>query len=165
MARVHQRIGVAGALAMGIAIVLAGCTAQTSPESDATPSATAPAASATPTPTPTPAGPPEYQPDGTADDNLAYFDAVNLDLESGENQPSGKKIINNLVEAGFDKDAMEITADKTAIDLDTDSIEFTVLIDDRCLFGQFGDFAYRSVVLPVLETGKCLVGKTRSINW
>jgi len=164
MVAAHPRIGVAAALAAGLAVLLAGCTTGTAPDvASPAPSVTAPAASATPVPTPT--GDPVYNPDGTADDNLAYFDRVNLDLESGENQPSGRKIINNLVDAGFDKSAMEITADKTAINLDTDSIEFTVLIDDRCLFGQFGAFKYRSVVLPVLETGKCLVGKTRSINW
>jgi len=159
------RVFHAGAMMLAVGVLAAGCTMWADNDEDLEPIPD-PVASASATPSSTPTGPPEYVENGSAKDNLAYFDQVNLELESDtDGMPSGRKIVDNLVDAGFDKKAMEITPDRTAIDLAADTIEFTVLIDDNCLFGQYGDFAYRSVVLPVLDTGKCLVGKTRDIDW
>lgn len=154
-----------GALLLAVAVLAAGCTTENDEDLDPIPDpVTSGSASATPAPTKT--GPPILVPDGSAKENLDYFDSVNLELEKDtKGMPLGRDIVDNLVAAGFKKSRMEITPDRTAIDLAADTIEFTVRIDDNCLFGQFGDFDYRSVVLPVLDTGKCLVGKTRTISW
>jgi len=164
------RIVRSAAVLLAVGVLAAGCTMGDDDE-DLDPVAEPPASagpSAVPSAEPTPSGPPTLVKKGTAEDNLPYFDLVNLALEAktgDDKMPSGRKIIDNLVDSGFPKKRMEITPDRTAIDLAADTIEFTVLIDDQCLFGQFGDFAYRSVVLPVLDTGKCLVGTTRKIDW
>jgi len=154
-----------GVVALIAGLVLAGCTAVDNPIAlpgdEETPTSTStpvPGETAVPTD-------PELVPSGTADDNKAYFDFVNKKLNKNNGAPNGRKIIDNLVDGGFDKDAMELTPDKTAINLDADTVEFTVLIDDSCLFGQWGSFGYKSTVLPVLSTGKCMVGKTRNITW
>jgi len=152
-----------GAVALVAGLVLAGCTAVDNPIA-------LPGDEETPISTPTPGetgvpADPELVPTGTAEDNKAYFDFVNKKLNKNNGAPNGRKIIDNLVDGGFDKDAMELTPDKTAINLDADTVEFTVLIDDSCLFGQWGSFGYKSTVLPVLSTGKCMVGKTRNITW
>jgi len=161
--RFRPRVVGGGALLLAIAILAAGCTTDNDEDLDPIPD---PETSETATPAPTETGPPVLVPDGSAKQNLDYFDSVNLELEEDtEGMPLGRDIVDNLVAAGFEKSRMEITPDRTAIDLAADTIEFTVRIDDNCLFGQFGDFDYRSVVLPVLDTGKCLVGKTRTISW
>ena len=152
-----------GVFALVAGLMLTGCTAVDNP-------ITLPGDEETPVATPTPgetAVPtdPELVPSGTADDNKAYFDLVNKKLKKNNGLPRGRKIIDNLVDGGFDKKAMELTPDKTAIDLEADTVEFTVLIDDACLFGQWGSFGYKSTVLPVLSTGKCMIGKTRNITW
>lgn len=152
-------------LALVGGLLLAGCTAVDNPiplpgESE----------SEAPTSTPT-TGPdgqvinPEFTKSGTADDNKDYFDFINKRLSKDDGIPAGRKIIDNLVDGGFDKKAMELTPDKTAIDLEADTVEFTVLIEKSCLFGQWGSFGYKSTVLPVLSTGKCMIGKTRDITW
>jgi hypothetical protein len=60
---------------------------------------------------------------------------------------------------------MELTPDRTAADLAADNIQFSVRIGDECLLGQFGNTGYVSAVGDVLSTGRCLVGKTRPIDW
>jgi hypothetical protein len=81
-------------------------------------------------------------------------------------KPTGREFIDNLVKAGFDKANMEVTPDKTAIGLTADAIEFSVKFGKECLVGQKGEeFGFTAVVVPVIETGTCLVGKTRAIDW
>lgn len=161
--RFRSRVFGGGALLLAVAVLAAGCTTDNDEDLEPLPD---PVTSETATPAPTETGPPALVPDGSAKQNLDYFDSVNLELEKDtKGMPLGRDIVDNLVAAGFKKSRMEITPDRTAIDLAADTIEFTVRIDDNCLFGQFGDFDYRSVVLPVLDTGKCLVGKTRTISW
>ena len=151
------------AVLLAVGVLAAGCTTDNDEDLDPVPD---PVTTESATPAPTETGPPQLVPDGSAKQNLDYFDSVNLELEKDtKGMPLGRDIIDNLVDAGFTKSHMEITPDRTAIDLAADTIEFTVRIDDNCLFGQYGDFDYRSVVLPVLDTGKCLVGKTRTISW
>lgn len=117
-----------------------------------------PSASATPEPAP------ELIPGGTADDNLAYFDHVNAAFLAGGN-PGGRAIIDNLVAAGFDKAAMELTADRTPLGSEVDSVQFAVQQGDDCLIGQADADGYTSTVAPTLGAGGCLVGNTRPIDW
>jgi hypothetical protein len=126
----------------------------------------------TPVPTPSatssqPAAVPTYDPTGTAQDNLAYFDKVGHALL--DNNPTansqGETIVDWFVSHGFDKANMEVTPDKTSIGLAAWNIEFSVRFGDSCLLGQAGNVGFQSSVVPVLATGKCLIGQTRPITW
>ena len=129
-------------------------------------------AEAAPTPMPLPTTSPSASasaeaPDTSAAGQKGLFDLTNnatASLANGAN-PGGRAFVDSLVAAGFDKTAMQVTPDKTAINLDADNIQFSVLIGADCLVGQYGNVGYQSAVLPVLSTGKCLVGITRPIDW
>ena len=118
-------------------------------------------------PTHAPAQPaaPQLVPDGTAKENLPYFDSVNNALFAAQPHANGRAIVDSLVVAGFDKSAMQVTPDTTPTHNSTDSIQFAVQLGSDCLIGQFGGGEYSSVVGPALATGGCLVGKTRPIDW
>ncbi len=152
----------AGVLLALAGVLLVGCT--TAPQDGH--SATHPAESPNtePSPSQTPEPEPVLDPDGSAEDNLPYFDFVNAALLEGGN-PGGREIIDNLVAAGFDKSAMEVTADRTPLGRDVDSVQFSVRIGEDCLLGQAGAGGYTGAVVPVLQTGSCLIGKTRAIDW
>ena len=162
-----------GAVALGTilaCVALAGCgtsatgTAPMSSSHGQTPS-TSPSAAMDPTPGSTPAAEAQLVPAGTARENLAYFNQVNKVFLGGQASAGGRAIIDNLVAAGFDKSAMQVTPDKTVNGHPADSVQFSVLLDKECLVGQFGGGQYGSVVAPMLGTGACLIGKTRPINW
>jgi hypothetical protein len=104
-------------------------------------------------------------PDGTAEENLPYFDSINKALFATEPQANGRAIIDSLVAAGFDKSTMQVTPDTTPTHHNTDSIQFAVQLGSECLIGQAGGGEYTSVAGPALATGGCLVGKTRPIDW
>lgn len=158
--QVRGASALAGGLAVAIAIALAGCTAQTAPAPEAQT-----AASASPSPSPTPEKEPVLIPEGTAQDNLAYFDLVNSRFLDENPTPGGRPIIDSLVAAGFDKTAMQVTPDSTAIGRDVDSIQFSVLWGDECLIGQSSGSGYISTVGPAVSGGTCLIGTTRAIDW
>jgi hypothetical protein len=154
----HRAALVVPIAAMAVAL-LAGCV-----ESPAV---------STPSPVPTPkAGAtdspiPVYIADGTAKQNLPYFDLVGhtlLDNNPTANQ-QGKTIVDWFTSHGFDKASMEVTPDKTSIGLAVWNIEFSVKMDKSCLIGQAGNTGFQSTVQPILATGKCLIGTTRPINW
>jgi len=142
-----------------LSLALAACGTPAEPDPTPAPTVT-PSASAT---APPPAA--TLDPAGSAADNQAFFDSTLQALLATTPDPDGRTIIDTLVAAGFDKAAMELTPDKTAIGLDADSVQFTVKFADGCIVGQQGNIGYHSAVLPVLSTGKCLIGQTRSINW
>ena len=143
-------------LVVALALTLAGCATETPtvpmplPTSSPSASASAPA-----------------EPDSSATGQKATFDETNnaTIAAAGGANPGGRAFVDALVAAGFDKAAMQLTPDKTAINLDADNIQFSVLIGEDCLVGQYGNVGYQSTVLPVLATGKCLVGTTRAIDW
>lgn len=148
-------------LGAGIAasvLVLAGCVAE--PE----PVPTTPSGSATVTPSAT--ATPGLDPDGSAADALPYFTDVVMTVWDQDQSVHGEDYIDALTDAGFDRDAMEVTADRTSVDDPADSISFSVIWDDECLVGQVGPSlsAPAAVVLPLLPTGRCLVGDTRAID-
>ena len=152
-----------------LAALLSGCTtpgsAEPAPEATRTAEAD-PTPSEEPTEAPeTPRPEPTLDTNGSALQNLDYFDAVNERLLEEQESPDGRAFIDNLTGAGFDREAMEVTPDRTAVDLPADNLQFSVKIGDECLIGQFGNTGYVSVVGDALSTGKCLVGKTRPIDW
>lgn len=129
-------------------------------------------AEAAPTPMPLPTSSPTPSASATQDPNSIeakrlLFDETNAaTIEvAGGSSPGGRAFIDGLVAAGFDKAAMEVTPDRTAISLDADNIQLSVLYEGECLVAQYGNVGYQSAVLPVLATGNCLVGKTRTIDW
>jgi hypothetical protein len=143
-----------------ITVTLAACT--TAPAKPAP--AQSPASTHSATPSATAAPPLKFLAGGSAEDNLEYFDLVNTTLLEGGN-PGGRAIVDNLVAAGFDKTAMQVTADRTPLGSDVDSLQFSVKLGDECLVGQADAGGYVSVVVAALASGGCLVGNTRTIDW
>ncbi len=143
--------------AVAAVLLLTGCTGGGAPEPS--PSSSSPSPEETSQPDPV------LDPTGTAEQNLDYFDFVNGRLLADNADPDGRALIDNLVVAGFDKAAMEVTPDRTAVDLDADNVQFAVRFAEACLVGQVGNTGYVSSVAPLLGTGKCLVGTTRPIDW
>ena len=108
---------------------------------------------------------PELRPGESAAANKQFFDFVNSGFIAANGKSDGKSIIDNLIAAGFDKQDMEVTPDRTSIDLEADSIIFSVRIEGECLIGQSSGTGYHSELAPLLGTGGCLVGTTRPIDW
>lgn len=150
--------------AVGALIVLATATLVACTDTPVEPPSSSTAATESPTATPEPEPDPELVPAGSAEDNLPYFDFVNSKLLADGN-PGGRSIIDNLVAAGFDKAAMEVTVDSTPRRVDVDSLQFSVRIGEECLLGQAGAGGYTGTVEPMLKTGSCLIGATRTIDW
>jgi hypothetical protein len=82
-------------------------------------------------------------------------------------QASGRAYIDALVAAGFDKEAMQVTADLTTIGNPAESILFSVQWGEDCLVGQVGPTTGDPVtaVMPVVPDDGCLIGVTRPIDW
>ena len=161
-------------------LLLTGCTATSDPTpsaatdaSTAAPSSSAEATNATnPTdpassaPAPTPTAP-TIQPDGTAADNLPVFTDVMLAVHDTDDRHHGRAYIDALVDAGFDRDAMQVTRDTTTVGNPADAIQFSIEWGAECLIGQVGPSTPTptAVVLPALPSGGCLIGQTRPIDW
>lgn len=149
-------------MATAAIVVLAGCAQQ------ATPATTAPAPVPTSVaPTATPSRAPAYVSGGTTAINKAFFDSVNAQtVQAAGGSPEGPAFIAALRAAGFPADVMEVTPDITTVGVKADSIQFSVKMSDACLVGQWGAVVgYVSVAAPILSTGKCLIGQTRTIDF
>lgn len=143
----------AGAVVL-VALALAGCTT-----GETAPSPTPSVDGAAPAPEPT------LSAESTPDEARAYFDmTVSRHLDGG-GAADGRTIVDTLVAAGFDKSAMQVTADTTSIGREADTVQFSVLWGTDCLVGQTGATGFASAVVPVLGTGSCLVGTTRAVDW
>lgn len=127
----------------------------------------APTGSSSPAPAPESAAP-TFQPDGSAEDNLPVFAAVTAEVWASEERDAGRAYIDALVEAGFDKESMQVTADRTTVGNPAESIQFSVAWSDgQCLIGQTGPSTGEpeTAVMPQLDGGRCLIGDTRPIDW
>jgi len=155
----------AAAIAACSVLALSGCTGQ-SPEPSATAGTASGTPSPSPTPSPTPTPTPTLDPELDAAGNLPYFDLVNTRTLAEKPTAKGQDFIDGLVAAGFDKADMQLTADRTSANLTANSIQFSVKINGSCLIGQNGKDSdgYHGMAAPLLETGKCLVGKTVPIK-
>lgn len=160
--RIRLIVCTAGA-ALILGVSLAGCTSSSAqPTVTGTrTTATAPTSAASADPDPT------LEPELSASENLAYFDVIALGVLAADPVAGGRAFIDALVVGGFDKAQMEVTFDKTAVDLTADSIQFSVRFAGECLIGQNGPATdgYHSAAAPILGTGTCLVGSTRQIDW
>jgi hypothetical protein len=157
-----RRGAVALSLSSVAVLLLAGCV-------QTLPSAAPPTVAPTPTASSTASAIPTYSANGTASDNLAYFNKVGKALFSSSQgtaaSTQGELIVNWFVDHGFNKSNMEVTPDKTSIGLAAWNIDFSVRFGKTCILGQAGNVGFQSSVVPVLATGKCLIGLTRPINW
>lgn len=141
-------------VAVVLGLLLTGCAPQSQTSTDRVePSASTPV--------------PTFDPNASADDALALFDSVNRSTLETDADAGGRAFIDGLAAAGFDKAAMQVTADQTTIGHPADSIQFSVRWGDTCLIGQNGPAVggYHSTLAPVLGTGTCLIGSTRPIDW
>jgi hypothetical protein len=155
-----RRLALSTASGMVLLLALVACTSAPSPEEPPTPSSSASAS-----PAPTEAPDPELVPAGDAEANLPYFDFVNRRLLETVPTPNGQQIVENLVAAGFAKADMEVTPDVTVGAEAAETIQFSVRANGTCLIGQTGAAGYNALAAPLLGTGKCLVGKTRTIDF
>lgn len=74
--------------------------------------------------------------------------------------PVGADFTNALASVGFDKAAMQITADRTTINAVAPAIVFAVKVDGKCLLGQYApdSHEYDHQVVAPISTGSCLIG-------
>lgn len=153
-------IALAGAV---LTLVLTGCVGgePTPVPTDEPPTTSGP--SAAPSPTPTQSR--ELNLQGTALENLPYFNDVNKAWIDSGGATDGRSLIDNLVKAGFPKEAMEVTPDRTSINAQADQIQYSVRINGTCLVGQYGGNWYNGTAQAMLANGKCLIGTTRPIDW
>lgn len=111
---------------------------------------------------------PVLVPDGTAGDNLAFFDTIVDQVWTSSGSSSGRAYIDALAAAGFDKAAMQVTPDLTTVGNPVESMQFSVRWGDaECLIGQVGPSTGEPVtmVMAQLAEGRCLVGNTQPIDW
>jgi hypothetical protein len=154
-----RRVSLASA---GVVLLLALTACTSAPADEPAPK---PSSSASASPTPTKAPDPVLVPAGDAEANLPYFDFVNRRLLETVPTPNGQQLVENLVAAGFAKADMEVTPDVTVGSEAAETIQFSVRANGTCLIGQTGAAGYNALAAPLLGTGKCLVGKTRTIDF
>lgn len=147
-----RRFG-AGLIVALAAVALAGCAND------------APAPTPEPTASATPTVPPTFVPGGTAEQNKPWFDHVNQQTLAANPVATSQEFVNGLANGGFDKATMEVTFDRTNVDLEADYIIVSVKIGEECLIGQRGPRGYTSEVVPPISTGTCLIGATQPITW
>lgn len=153
----------AGVLAATAAALLVFVGCAPGPEPSASSSAVA-----SPTPGQTTPAPPVLVPDGTAEDNLPVFTAVADSIWATDQRGSGRAYIDALIDAGFDRAAMQVTQDQSTVGNPAESLQFSVRWgDESCLVGQVGPSTGQVVtaVMPQLAEGRCLIGTTRPIDW
>lgn len=143
-------------------LLLTGCAPTPTPP----PTPTQSAAEPTPSAEPTPVGP-ALVPEGSAEDNLAFFAQIIRSVWNGDGRGAGRAYVDALVAGGFDKSAMQITADTSTVGNPAESIQVSVRWGEQCLIGQVGDATGEPVatVVGALPDGACLLGETRPIDW
>lgn len=116
-----------------------------------------------------PTAPPEFFPEGSAEENLPYFHESLRQFGIGTAPVEGQPVVDHLVAAGFAKTAMQVSFDESKTNLVADNIFVSVLIGQDCLIGQVvtGDRSFVTEVAPAVGPDKnlCLIGTTRPIDW
>lgn len=107
-----------------------------------------------------------YDSAASALDNLPAFEAAINKGAEAKPSDTGKNLVNALVNAGFPKESIQVTFNKTKTGQDADSVIVSVLIENSCLIGQkaLGGDTFTSLE-SALATGGCLIGITRQIDW
>lgn len=115
-------------------------------------------------PAPQPVEPPEFYPDGSAEQNRPYVDWVLRQAGAGVATLTGADAVAALEAGGLSRATMELTADRTAIGLEADSISLALQIAGECLIAQWSAEWVVTQVAPLLASGTCLLGETVSLN-
>lgn len=144
--------------AVAIAAMIAGCA----PASEQPVPTAAPVESASPTTAPS--SDPELVVGGTAGQNRPYFEFVLRALLDESPQAPTSALVGALVDAGFDKSAMQATVTTTPTGARADSILVSVRIGDQCLIAQAANGGLVTDLTDVLGSGACLVGRTVSLD-
>lgn len=141
------------------AMLLAGCTGVP----DAGPTGSAPPAPATlePGEEVVPTATPQLRPDGTAVQNLQYFEASLQGYIAANGLGTSQQLADWMTSAGFDRAALELTDWRTPTGTNEVSIDVGLRFGEDCLVGTVrADRVTANVAEPV-ETGACLLGE----NW
>lgn len=113
--------------------------------------------------------PPELIIDGSAEQNLPFFDDVLSRFAASDAAVEGRPIVDSLTAEGFARDDMQVSFDRSKTNLVADSIYVSVLVNDACLLGQIvvADRSVHTIVEPAVgpENNICLIGETRPIDW
>lgn len=116
-----------------------------------------------------PPQPPQFYPEGTAEQNLPYFTEVMRVFSVGGEPVEGVSVVNAVAGAGFDKAVMQVSHDRSKTDLVADHIMVSVLMGSDCLLGQVitADRTFFTAVERAVgpEQNICLIGNTRVIDW
>lgn len=116
-----------------------------------------------------PAAPPEFFPDGSAEENLPYFHESLRQFAVGTEAVEGQPVVDHLAAAGFTKTAMQVSFDESKTNLVADNIFVSVLFGHDCLIGQIvtEDRSFVTEVASAVGPDKnlCLIGTTRPIDW
>lgn len=144
-------------------VALAACAPENG-ATEPTPHAT-PTASSTPTATPTP-DPVEFHADGSARDNLPIFQETIERAWRSDGRAQGRTYVDLLVEAGFERSAMQVSKDLSTVGNPAETMMVSVeWSETACLVGQFGPDTPEPVA-TVLEPvdGVCIPGETAAIE-
>ena len=125
-----------------------------------------------PEPVPVPEVPEEevrFLPDGTAEENLPYFEQTLAGFAAGELPVEGVPIVDAVSAAGFDRSQMQVSFDRSQTNLVADNIFVSVRVGEQCLIGQVvtGTREVAAVVEDAVgpDADICLIGNTRAIDW
>ncbi|MEV7633385.1 hypothetical protein AB0N64_13365 [Microbacterium sp. NPDC089318] len=125
------------------------------------PQSTTPAAA----PSPAQATPSNEPADAAA---LETFTAVTARIWASDARDRGRAYVDALERAGFARESMQVTADRSTVGYPAESLQFSVAWSDTaCLVGQVGPSTGQPVtaLMPRLADGACLAGRTRPIDW
>lgn len=141
-------------------VLLSACSASEAPKPTQTST----------TKTTTPSEPaPKLIAGGSAADNEKYFNYTLRKAIRDGMKVTGENVVNTLVNAGFDKLAMQVSFDESRTGLEADNIFVSVRVIDQCLIGQVvtADKTVTTAVEPSVGPDKtyCLIGETRPIDW
>ncbi|MHA7178144.1 DUF6993 domain-containing protein [Arthrobacter sp. Sr24] len=81
-------------------------------------------------------------------------------LASTTKAPNREQMMAAVLEAGADKENVELSIDITPTGLAVDAIESATLVGEECVIGQVRDGNVAVTILPVLGSGRCFVGDT-----
>lgn len=134
----------------------AGSDGRNSAEASAGPSS---APSSTPSDSPSDASLTAFDASAPLQKNADLFNRTAAAVAASAN-PVGADFTNALAAVGFDKSAMQITADRTTINAVAPAIVFAVKVHEKCLLGQYtpSNHEYDHQVVSPISTGSCLIG-------
>ena len=85
-------------------------------------------------------------------------ESVLIKASSGAGQPQTAGIRESLVNAGIPAGDLDVTAGRTPTGLAADALEAGVRDGSSCIVAQIRNGSVTVSVLPVLASGRCLVG-------